>query len=88
MNYHAVDLNTMLKKKGFLIFIFLIILLLQRISVTLHSGCQMWRGGSPAPMMQIHLAAVGVICSAEQNLVNSEQFFRFIQEKTGLAQER
>jgi len=60
----------------------------QRISISLHTDRQLLRGGSPAPMMLIQIAAIDVISSAEHNSIHTPKFFKFVEQKTGLPADR
>lgn len=48
----------------------------------------MWRGGSDTPVMQVAIAAVGVLSDAENNKNHSRKFTDFLMEKTGIPIDR
>jgi hypothetical protein len=48
----------------------------------------MWRAGSDAPMMQMHIAAIAAVSTAEQNEVHTPKLSHFLQQKTKLPMNR
>ena len=60
----------------------------QRITISLLTDRRMWRAGSDAPMIQMHIAAIAAVSTVEQNEVHAPKLSHFLQEKTNLPMNR
>uniref|UniRef100_A0A8C5P6K2 D-dopachrome decarboxylase n=1 Tax=Leptobrachium leishanense TaxID=445787 RepID=A0A8C5P6K2_9ANUR len=60
----------------------------ERVNVTVRSGLNMVLAGSSASCVQLVIASIGVVGTAEQNKEHSAKFFEFLTKELGIGPDR